>query len=233
VNSEIVVYRKEEWLKVFIHESFHNFGLDFSDMNIKNATNHILDIFPVNSQVNLFESYTEFWAEIINASLCSFLLLKNKNDSKKFISNVTNIIHYERTYSFFQMVKTLRFMGLTYKDIYSGDDASKTLRKTMYKEQTNVLSYYIIKTILMNNYNGFLNWCKTHNLSLIQFNKTPKNLHDFCIFIEKNYKKIDMLENVKNIETFFDEMNNKMDAKMANKYKFLLSNMRMSIFEMG
>ena len=32
-SNEIVIFRKEEWLKVLIHESFHNFGLDFSDMN--------------------------------------------------------------------------------------------------------------------------------------------------------------------------------------------------------
>jgi hypothetical protein len=29
-DSEIIIYRKEEWLKVFIHETFHNFALDFS-----------------------------------------------------------------------------------------------------------------------------------------------------------------------------------------------------------
>jgi hypothetical protein len=32
-DSEIVIFRQEEWFKVLIHESFHNFGLDFSDMN--------------------------------------------------------------------------------------------------------------------------------------------------------------------------------------------------------
>ena len=32
-DSEIVIFRKEEWFKVLIHESFHNFALDFSDMN--------------------------------------------------------------------------------------------------------------------------------------------------------------------------------------------------------
>ena len=28
-KSNIVIYRKEEWFKVLIHETFHNFGLDF------------------------------------------------------------------------------------------------------------------------------------------------------------------------------------------------------------
>ena len=61
-HSEIVIYRKEEWLKVFIHETFHNFGLDFCDMNCFKGNKYILDLFPVDSEVKLYESYTEFWA---------------------------------------------------------------------------------------------------------------------------------------------------------------------------
>jgi hypothetical protein len=79
VDSEIVIFRKEEWFKVLMHESFHNFALDFSDMNTEECTNHILSIFKVKSEVNLFEAYTEFWAEIMNAAFCSFYLIKDKN----------------------------------------------------------------------------------------------------------------------------------------------------------
>ena len=67
-DSEIVIFRHEEWFKVFIHETFHNFGLDFSDINNDNCHDHLLKIFKVNSLVNSYEAYTEFWAEIINAS---------------------------------------------------------------------------------------------------------------------------------------------------------------------
>ena len=56
-DSEIVIFRKEEWFKVLIHESFHNFALDFSDMNTSECTKDILSIFPVSSEVNLFVSY--------------------------------------------------------------------------------------------------------------------------------------------------------------------------------
>jgi hypothetical protein len=225
-DSEIVVYRKEEWFKVFIHETFHNFGLDFSDMNNTSCVNHILKIFPVKSEVNLYESYSEFWAEIMNASFCSFFLLKNKQNVSDFLSTVSTIIHFERVYSFFQLVKTLNFMGLTYNDLYSKQNESHVLRETMYKENTNVLSYYIIKTILLNNYSGFLLWCKNHNLSLLQFKKTIKNLNDFCLFIEKNYKRKDMLEGVYNTENFLNNKN------MKNQ-DFLLNTMRMSVCEMG
>jgi len=120
-------------------------------------------------------------------------------------------------------------MGLTYKDIYSKNNTSQSLRETLYKEHTSVLSYYILKTVLLNNYPGFLYWCKSHNFSLLQFNKTPKNLSDFCVFIEKNYKRADMLDNVNNSELLFSEINN----KKSDKKDFILSNMRMSICEMG
>lgn len=173
-DSEIVVYRKEEWFKVFIHETFHNFGLDFSNMDTTECTNRILKLFPVQSQVNLFESYTEFWAEIMNACFCSFFLLKggssnhynDKHILEEFLSTVETILHFEKTFSFFQLVKTLHFMSLNYYNLFAKDMENHSLRETMYKENTNVLSYYIIKTILLNNYGGFLNWCKIHNLSL-------------------------------------------------------------------
>jgi hypothetical protein len=133
-DSEIVIFRKEEWFKVFIHETFHNFALDFSDMNNTEAHNCILNIFKVNSLVNLFESYTEFWSEIMNALFCSFFLLKNKNNIQEFLSNSEFFINFERTYSFFQLVKTLNFMGLTYNDLYSKTHSSKIIRDNLYKE---------------------------------------------------------------------------------------------------
>jgi len=44
-DSEIVIFRKEEWFKVFIHETFHSFGLDFSNMNNAICNSTILTIF--------------------------------------------------------------------------------------------------------------------------------------------------------------------------------------------
>ena len=230
-DSEIVVYRKEEWFKVFIHESFHNFGLDFSDMNNAECTSRILSIFPVNSEVNLYESYTEFWAEIINALFCSFFSLKNKANLVEFLSNSEFFINFERTYSFFQLTKALQFMGLTYTDLYSKNVHRKVLRETLYKEKTNVLSYYVIKTILMNNYQDFLFWCSNHNLSLLQFKKTINNQNEFCKFIERNYKKSTMLEGVEQSQKFLNVLYSKNRRRVNDNY--ILSNLRMSICELG
>ena len=229
-DSEIVVFRKEEWFKVFIHETFHNFGLDFSDMNNNDAHKCILDIFKVSSHVNLYESYTEFWAEIMNALFCSFFSIKDKTNIPDFLSHSEFFINFERTYSFFQLVKTLNFMGLTYTDLYSNTARSKILRENLYKEKTNVLSYYIIKGILINNYQGFLAWCDENNLSLLQFKKTSSNQKEYCDFIKKNYKTKSLFEGIKETEHFLVQIERK--NKRSN-YQYILSNLRMSICELG
>lgn len=218
-TAEIVIYRKEEWFKVLIHESFHNFGLDFSDMNNTECHSKILRIFKVSSDVNLFEAYTEFWAEIINACLCSFLILQNKNDVNEFLLNADFFINFERTYSFFQLVKTLNFMGVTYTDLYSS-----SLRNPKYKEKSNVLAYYVIKTILIHNFQDFLSWCQTHNTSLLQFNKEGNKQIEMCNFIEEKYKSNTLLDNIYKTDTLF------------RKYKgknSLSQNIRMTMFELG
>lgn len=227
-DSEIVVFRKEEWFKVFIHETFHNFGLDFSDMNNDSVHKCILGIFNIKSDVNLYESYTECWAEIINAMFCGFVTLRDKSDIDEFLSNFEKYINFERNYSFFQLIKTLNFMGLQYYDLYSKDEHSKMLCKHLYKEKTNVLSYYIIKAILINNYPLFLQWCNKHNLSLLQFKKTSSNQNEYCLLIQKNYKTKSMLESVYNANLVFN--------KLQKKYRpshYLLTNLRMSICELG
>ena len=231
-DSEIVVFRHEEWFKVFIHETFHNFGLDFSDMNNEESKKCILNIFKVKSDVNLYEAYTEFWAEIMNALFCSFLALKDKNNIDEFLSNSVFFINFERTYSFFQLVKTLNFMGLTYKDMYSKTDHSRMLRENLYKEKTNVLAYYVIKTILINNYQGFLSWCKNNNLSLLQFKKTLVNQKEFCKFIEKNHKTKGMLDGISESQKFLNNAHNQ-KTKTTQNLQYILSNLRMSICEMG
>jgi hypothetical protein len=233
VVSEIVVFRKEEWLKVLMHETFHNFALDFSDMNMNSCNERVLSVFKVESEVNLFEAYTEFWAEIMNSVFCSFYLLQDKENEEEFLSNCEFFINFERTYGFFQMVKTLNFMGLRYKDLYSKTEESRVLRETMYKEKSNVLAYYVITLVLMNNYQGFLSWCDTHNLSLLQFKKTTSNLDEFCKFVEKNYKTKSMIQGVDCMEKFLNSFKKSRTKKARENAELLLKNMRMSICELG
>jgi hypothetical protein len=239
-ESEIVIFRKEEWFKVFIHETFHNFGLDFSGMNSRYINDCLLNIFKVNSEVNAYEAYTEFWAEIMNAAFCAFFSLKTKNLASEFYSSFEVFVNFERAYSFFQLEKTLHFMGLTYHDLYSKTRNSSIIRENMYKEKSNVLSYYVIKTILLNKYQGFLGWCEKNNFNLLDFKKTPANLKEFCKFIERNYKTCSMLDGIDNTHEFYINVKkhhyyNKTKTTDSDNQSldYILSNMRMSICELG
>lgn len=231
--SEIVVFRNEEWFKVLLHETFHNFALDFSDMNMEKCHAKILSIFPVKSEVNLFEAYTEFWAKIMNIAFCSYFLNGHNaighNNEHTFLNNAEFLINFEIAYSFFQMVKTLDFMGLSYSDLYS----DSTSRDTLYKEDTNVLSYYVLSLILLNNYQGFLVWCETHNLTLLQFKKSEPKLMEFCKFIEQNYNSKSMLESVAFMEDKFHKHKKQRASKSINEQKYIMENMRMSVVELG
>jgi hypothetical protein len=229
-ESEIVIFRFEEWLKVFFHETAHTFAIDFSDMNNYHVHKCILDIFKVKSDVNLFEAYAEFWAETMNALFCSFFSLKNKKNVDEFLIHAEFFMNFERTYSFFQLVKTLNFMGLSYQDLYSPTQHSQVLRDNLYKEKTNVLAYYVIKTIVLNNYQDFLFWCKTNNFTLMQFNKTIKTQDEFCEFIKRKYKNASMLKAIAETQRFISSISNKMKTPKLN---YVLSNMRMSICELG
>lgn len=231
VDSEIVVFRKEEWFKVFLHETFHNFGLDFSDMNLTACNKKILEIFPVNSDVNLFEAYTEFWARIMNALICSFIKMKDKNDVDEFLINAEFFIHFERIYAFFQMVKVLDFMSLTYKDLYKKTGISENMRKTLYKEDTNVLSYYVLTLILINNYQDCLSWCNINNIEILNFKKTTKNLEEFCKFIEKKYRIKNMLDGIECTEKLLQRV--KRATRKQKDMIYLIKNLRMTICEMG
>jgi len=232
--SEIVIFRKEEWFKVFLHETFHNFGLDFSGMGQDNCRDWILSLFPVNSEVNLYEAYTEFWAEIMNCLLISFFLNKNHNNSKNkndlhaFLSSSFTLIDLERTFSFFQMVKVLDFMGLLYQDLYTGTRQAQIKRTAFYKENTSVLAYYILKTILMNNYEDFVVWCDKHHFSLFDFKKTVSHQREFCQYIKDNYKTRSFLERTRYME---DQLKKVKKVKMSTGLLFLKNNMRMTVLE--
>jgi hypothetical protein len=228
-NSEIVVFRKEEWFKVFIHETFHNFGLDFSGMDITSCKHKMLSIFPINSEIDLYESYTEFWARLMNALFCGYISMHDKTNVSEFLSNAELFINFEYAFSIFQMVKILNFMGLSYNMLYDNNIYTDNIRKTLYKENTNVLAYYIVTSILFTNYQDFLIWCDTNNTSLLQFKKTRVNLDRFCYFIGNKYKTKNLLTGIDCVEQFILRLT-------KNKTKnttYLLRNLRMTICELG
>jgi hypothetical protein len=129
------------------------------------------------------------------------------------------------------MVKVLDFMDLRYEDLYKKTGISENMRKTLYKEDTNVLSYYVLTLVLMNNYQDFLSWCNINNIAILNFKKTTKNLDEFCKFIEKKYKTKNMLEGVECTEKLLHVVKN--SKRKQKDMLYLLKNLRMTICELG
>ena len=75
-SSQIVLFRMEEWFKVFIHETFHCFGLDFSQMNMTESNKSMSKLFPKcqsDMDFRIYETYCETWAETINILFIAYL----------------------------------------------------------------------------------------------------------------------------------------------------------------
>jgi hypothetical protein len=228
-HGEIIVYRKEEFLKVFIHETFHTLGLDFSKMPLTNFNKKMARLFPIKSEFNLFEAYAEFWASTMNG-LISAYFLTDKKEEEEFYLYGEFCIRFEQIFSLFQMIKILDFMGLTYKNLYDDDNISNSIRRYLFKEKTNVFAYYIIKNVLLYNNADFLVWCKKHNNNLLSFNKTNHNLDAFMQFIISTYKNPQFLRDIEKMHVFLKEQKGN---NSKPKYNKLTKTMRMSLCEIG
>lgn len=221
-HTEIVMYRKEEWFKVFIHETFHNFGLDFSNMSMHSVNKKLNDIFNVNVEFNLYESYCEFWGRTINTLMYSYQAIRPTNRSStsvkigktgktgktgkmiaNFITRFKADMQRECKHSLVQAIKILDFLDLKYNHIIEKKSENINICNYLYKENTSVFSYYIITSLLMNNYSRFMYWCSKNNNLLIQFKKTPGNLDSYMAFIDNCCKNTKIQRNISTIETFF------------------------------
>ena len=160
-SDKIVVYRKEEWFKVFIHECFHFFHFE-KVLFEPSLTSRILELFPVDSNVNLYESYCEVWARTLNCcmiSVCKPIPLET-------------LLYHEKKYAVRHMVNVLHHMDLTY---------DKIQKPCHYKEETNVLAYVVLTAILMHH-----DFIANHLSIMPSFVLT--NAESYVQFIEQHYR---------------------------------------------
>jgi len=132
----IYVWRKEEILKVLMHEFVHFYGIDiFGKQGYAGLERKSKEIFQIEGVDYINESYTE-----INALLIHTLFMEKK-------LNVTfdKLLAYEIMFSIYQVAKIINFFG--------GNNADDIYTIT-FKQTTSVCSYYIIKTLLLLNLNN-------------------------------------------------------------------------------
>ena len=159
VESIINIWRKEEILKLTIHELFHALCYD-EYWDTDNIITHYQKKYGITSEkVNTREAYTEIWANIINCFLISQI---KKKDNYSFFKKMINI---EKEFSFFQANKILYIID-DYKDI---------------NEKTNVLAYFVIRAELYKNLKTFLDFCKRKNTDYVKVNGKA-----FISFIKNN-----------------------------------------------
>jgi hypothetical protein len=223
IKGECLIYRKEEWFKVLIHETMHAFCLDFSISNYNTLKNKIKKIFPIKSDFEISETYSETWAMIIKNIFISYEL--NKKDPYHYFYSLMQLEIY---FSMFQMLKILNFMNIyKYEYLYI---PSKKPERNIYKEDTNIFAYYILKTISIFNYTDFLHFCKKNNTNFINFNKktdvVQNNIYiKYYQFFKKHYDTSEFLLSCKKMGLFYNNI-----YSNNNNIK-LLNTMRMSCIE--
>ena len=204
--GEVLVFREEEWKKVLIHELFHSLCLDFSGISYLLLKDKFKDLLKVKSEYEISEAYSEFWATILNSCFISYDILDEKDDYEQFALYSEFCVQFERIFALFQLVKILDYMGLRYKDLVSDGKMAKSLKQILYKEETNILAYYVIKAVLLFDYDKFLLWCEKYNISSIKFDKSQLNLRRFGSYFEDMYKNRRLTKSIRDMELKYSKL---------------------------
>jgi hypothetical protein len=207
-STSVIIFREEEWFKVFMHETFHNLGLDFSQFDQTDTNRTILDMYPIPSPprgVRLYESYCEMWAEMFNALFVSFWRTRDKTNQESVLDKFEKMLKMETQFSVFQCVKILDYYGLTYQKLTdTGCEMSKKAR-LKYREISHILSYYIVKAALISQPNAFMEWCLANTRNGISFIKTPETIHDYTQLVKELYLNPILIHYVQDAEKWWKE----------------------------
>jgi len=168
-ECSITVWRKEEILKVSIHELIHGLHYDYKQ-DTSEIIQHYRQKYGISSpKMNTFEAYTEIWAELLHCYLLS--KLSDKHSYDLFSSNVGIEIEFSKL----QANKVLSLL-----------EKNKDVNK-----QTNVTSYYLIKVELWLHLQEFLQYCLRFNKDMIKLTDKERfldHLKKLPKLVKKNMK---------------------------------------------
>lgn len=181
-GNNIVLYRKEEWFKVFIHECIHLFDFDFhSHKNYSKMKRY----FPIQSQFLLFETYTEFWARIINISWLSI-----HKSFRIFENRFHKYFKREQLYSCVMTNKFLNEQHLTYRDL---------IQPNNYKEKNSIFCYVILTSLLFFYIQETMDFFESENM--FRYEKSVDQFMNFIIQLHKKDKWLKHLDQIKYTST--------------------------------
>ena len=209
LHRETTILREEEHKKLIIHELIHYLDLDFKiKLNFKFSD--YFNISP-NTEILLYESYTETSACIINSILFSYECQNRKNYSlfKKFIV-------YETKFALFQIAKILILFG--FKDVYDFVKPYDNINR--FKQTTAVFSYYFIKGALLFNSEKMMKFYN-NNCDIIKFKKNKLSYNTYIKLVMTCCLDKEFLSNINYLMSII-----KNDKKLK-----LFNSMRMTCIE--
>lgn len=177
----IVIYRKEELLKVLIHELLHLYETHPIEQYDIYYDDYCKNNWKINrnGSLNLYEGYVETLATILHSFIYTYCIHKRKTT----IARIKKVINKEINYS----KKLLNDIRSLQKDNYLN-------------EETNVFSYFYVKTSLIQDLDSFFvsidpnNYCIHDSYKISYFNNVLK-----CLISIKNTKQ-NTKQNTKNIK---------------------------------
>lgn len=200
-NGDIIIYRKEECLKVLIHELIHSNLID--EITIKSRTSREFRYFICsNYKILLNEAITETLACIIN--LLIICIIKNKT-----IKEMNDMFKNEYYYSNYICSKIKSYYNIkNIKNIIKNNGNNKECI-TYFPQYTNVFSYYFLKNILLNNHIKFgevyKKYSKNYKINDDMFNKVIiKLLKEDVNKLDK--RVIDVKDNNKSLKMSYYEI---------------------------
>jgi hypothetical protein len=185
-NGKIILYRKQELLKVLIHELIHSNLID-SDIIFSKKIKSFSNNFCVSYNILLNEAFTESIATIINIFYIHITC--------KFKMNMLNsMFDNELFYSNYIISKIMNFYDISkINDILKKEGYCKN----NFPQKTNVFAYYILKNILLTKYDDFGKLLEKYskNYKLV----TEKGVNELINLIINNINILDNnLINIKN-----------------------------------
>ena len=140
-DVEICVFREEELFKVFVHETFHAFGLHGPIVSTVRA-NEMAGL-STPCEMEYAEVYSEVWARVINSLFVSVTCAPK--------DNIVYLLEREAKHGWKQCNCVLERISCN----------SELLRKQ--GQPTPALEYYCFAGSVMREWRAFLSWCVLHN----------------------------------------------------------------------
>ena len=206
-NNDVIVYRKEEWFKVLIHELFHALGLSFVETDMEDSVNAGMQrvlhrTYAISHHVRIYEAYCEIWARILNVVFYCFMdddanpivpIQIQKNEVitdlqlQVFMECVMDGLHENAEFAEEQYTKLLRYTGLSHAIMSNPTEKNRSIVAEKYRENTNIFAYYVLTCDLLHFPDEFIIWCYKNNpfkrttprANIMQFRTIPSNFNGF------------------------------------------------------